>query len=116
MKYTTFLPFITNAPFYADELKTLLYRLWIDAAMYMEKEFVCNYGEQWKIGFRMSGSTVDDYIWLENKDRIPTANELEEVTKAMKAIALCEYKYDKNRFYTDEEHSNRLCAVMYGKQ
>jgi len=116
MKYKTFLPFISNSTFDFTELKTLLYRLWIDAAAYMEKECIVSYGEYWKIGFIISGSTVDDYIWLEHKNRIPTENELKEITRAMKEVAMCEYRYDEKRFYTDEEHNNRLCAVMYGKQ
>jgi hypothetical protein len=82
----------------------------------MEKECIVSYGEYWKIGFIISGSTVDDYIWLEHKNRIPTENELKEITRAMKEVAMCEYRYDEKRFYTDEEHNNRLCAVMYGKQ
>jgi hypothetical protein len=116
MKYKNFLPFISNSTFDFAKLKTLLYKLWIDASMYMEKEYIVSYEEYWKIGFKISGSTVDDYVWLEHKDRIPTANELEEVTKAMKEVAMCEYRYDKKRFYINEEHPNRRCAVMYGKQ
>lgn len=105
--YKTYLPIITNSTFNKGRLTKLLQKLWIDAVMSPENWFTVEY-DSWTIGFLSSGSTVLEYIYLENKNFLPSIKQLEEVISYFKD----KYEYNKDLFYIIDK---KRCGILKEK-
>ncbi len=105
MKYFSFLPFISNYMFNKTKLALLMSKLYLDAANYMGKWFTVNYNDEWTFGFLIPGNIIFDYLYVQNKKRKPTKNEVIAVVKALPY----KYQYDMDE---DDYEENKVNVIL----